>query len=48
MLAEKACCYWGGGTNCEGEVELEEVSAKVNGKDTVVNYKCEKKKINLF
>ena len=41
MLALKACCHFGGGTNCVGKVELKSIKAKIKKVDTIVNYWCE-------
>jgi hypothetical protein len=48
MTAQSACCRFGGGTNCEGDVTLETVTQKVENKDAIVNYKCVSKNVNLF
>jgi|TARA_B110001450_G_C17547764_1_gene451303 hypothetical protein len=48
MLAETACCSFGGGTGCEGELKLEEVTETVDSQEVIINYLCKKKNIHLF
>ena len=48
LTAQAACCRFGGGTNCEGDVTLETIKARVNKEDAIVNYRCTSKNVNLF